>query len=292
MAMSSFEWMELQTLTSDIDTARSRLADARKRRDHGRIRALEDEITRAEKRRLQLVAHISTNIATGEEPTPIPRARGASATAEPAAEAETPSPASADEEPSAVEAAAPEPEAAEEAVEAVAVETAEETTEAASETAETVAEEPSPETPESEAPEPEPEPAPRRRAKEAAAAEEPAETADQPEAAAPSPEPQLEDAAAAALRASASATSAKGGTMAWDQLTPNDIERAKRDIGVRRAEMLSRHAEELKSLEAEQSQIDLLEQAIGAFMQKFTGAAEGAVVKLDQERELRQQGGN
>src|SRR5260370_25202169 len=66
--MSSFEWMELQTLTADIETARDRLADARKRRDQGRIRALEAEITQAEKRRLQLVAHISTSIATAPEP--------------------------------------------------------------------------------------------------------------------------------------------------------------------------------------------------------------------------------
>src|SRR5712692_7672215 len=68
--MSSFEWMELQTLTADIETARDRLADARKRRDQGRIRALEAEITQAEKRRLQLVAHISTSIATAPEPPP------------------------------------------------------------------------------------------------------------------------------------------------------------------------------------------------------------------------------
>src|SRR5260370_29330295 len=66
--MSSFEWMELQTLTADIETARDRLTDARKRRDQGRIRALEAEITQAEKRRLQLVAHISTSIATAPEP--------------------------------------------------------------------------------------------------------------------------------------------------------------------------------------------------------------------------------
>ena len=78
----------------------------------------------------------------------------------------------------------------------------------------------------------------------------------------------------------------------WDQLSAGDIERAKRELGVRRAEMLARHAEELKALEAEQGQIDTLEQAIASFLQKFNADAAAAVVKLDQERELRQQGGN
>lgn len=73
--------------------------------------------------------------------------------------------------------------------------------------------------------------------------------------------------------------------MPWDQLTPSDIERAKHELGVRRAEMLARHAEELKALEGDQAQIETLEQAIAAFAQKF---AQPGVVKLDDERELRQ----
>src|SRR5215204_1637554 len=73
--MSSFEWMELQTLISDIATARSRLADARQRKDHGRIRALEDEISKAERLRLQLVAHITTNIVS-EDPGPASKRKG------------------------------------------------------------------------------------------------------------------------------------------------------------------------------------------------------------------------
>src|SRR5438105_1114760 len=68
--MSSFEWMELQTLTNDIELARSRLVEARKSGDRGRVTGLEEEITRAESRRLQLLAHISTNIVT------IPEAKG------------------------------------------------------------------------------------------------------------------------------------------------------------------------------------------------------------------------
>ena len=55
----------------------------------------------------------------------------------------------------------------------------------------------------------------------------------------------------------------------WDQLTPVDIERAKSELDARRDEMLARHAEELQSLDADQTQLEALEQAIGAFLQKF-----------------------
>ena len=76
----------------------------------------------------------------------------------------------------------------------------------------------------------------------------------------------------------------------WDQLTPNDIERAKSELGERRAEMLARHAEELQGLDADQSQLETLELAIASFLRKFNAASpEAAVVKLDEERELRQQ---
>src|ERR1700704_1621057 len=90
-SMSSFEWMELQTLTNDIELSRSRLVEARKSGDRGRVTALEEEIGRAENRRLQLLAHISTNIVT------IPEAKtkdgggsrqGAAPAAEPAREEE------------------------------------------------------------------------------------------------------------------------------------------------------------------------------------------------------------
>ena len=76
----------------------------------------------------------------------------------------------------------------------------------------------------------------------------------------------------------------------WNQLTPSDLDRAKTELGERRAEMLARHAEELKGLDADQSQLETLEQAIASFLQKFN-SPESAVVKLDEERELRQQAG-
>jgi hypothetical protein len=71
--MSSFEWVELETITSDIEAARSRLAEARKRNNQGAVGRLEVEITRAEKRRSDLLAHISTSVASAPEPAP-PRA--------------------------------------------------------------------------------------------------------------------------------------------------------------------------------------------------------------------------
>jgi hypothetical protein len=64
------------------------------------------------------------------------------------------------------------------------------------------------------------------------------------------------------------ADSIEGGTIVWDQLTPGDIERVKNELGTRRAEMLARHAEELKGLDTEQSQIETLEQAIEMFLRK------------------------
>src|SRR5579872_6264705 len=61
--MGSFEWMELQTLTSDINAARSRLTAARANKDNRLIRVLEVEITEAEARRDRLLASITTNLA-------------------------------------------------------------------------------------------------------------------------------------------------------------------------------------------------------------------------------------
>jgi hypothetical protein len=80
--------------------------------------------------------------------------------------------------------------------------------------------------------------------------------------------------------------------IAWNQLTPADVERAKRDLSLRRAEMLARHSEELRTLEADKAEIDALEQAIDAFMRKFAvSAAGGEVVPLKQQRSSRLQAG-
>ena len=68
--MSSFEWMELQTLTSDIAASRSRLAAARAAKDNRLARVLEQEITAAERRRDELLANITDQVAGAAEPAP------------------------------------------------------------------------------------------------------------------------------------------------------------------------------------------------------------------------------
>jgi len=250
--MSSFEWVELETLTSDIETARSRLADARKRNNQGAVAMLETEITRAEKRRSQLLAHISTNVATS---APEPARRGAAKEAAGSRQAAAP-----------VEEAVP---------------------------AETNAEPPSGETAAAAEPAPLPEATDGGNSGQASA---PAPAADAVPGEAEGEQP-LPDAAepivasgAASPASALKADGVEGGINMWNQLTPNDIERAKHELDARRAEMLARHAEEMRGLAADQSQLETLEQAIESFLRKFNPSPESAVVKLDQERELRQQG--
>jgi hypothetical protein len=210
--MGSYEWMELQTLTSEIAASRSRLAAARKSKDHGRARTLEDEIAAAEGRRERLLAHITTNLVGVPEgaPRPVPK--------ESAAADQT-----ADQTVASVEASPPDE-----------VDT-----------------------------------------------EQPLELVDR-----------IVPGVAEPLAPAPTVDSTEGGTIVWDQLTPSDLDRARDELGLRRAEMLARHAEELKGLDADQAQLETLEQAIASFARKFNlPSAEGDVVKLDKERELRQQGG-
>ena len=77
---------------------------------------------------------------------------------------------------------------------------------------------------------------------------------------------------------------ATGDTSMWDQLTAADIERVKRGLATRRAEILTRHAEELKALEADQNEIDAIEKAIAVFTQKFKLASTAEVIPLEGER--------
>lgn len=55
-------------------------------------------------------------------------------------------------------------------------------------------------------------------------------------------------------------------------LNQADIDRAKQELRLRRAETLKRHAEELQKLDAEQSEIDTLERLGQAFARKLSGA--------------------
>jgi hypothetical protein len=383
--MSSFEWMELQTLTNDIDMSRSRLVEARKSGDQGRVGALEEEITRAEKRRLQLLAHISTNIVTAPDPASRSKAKDGAGSRQAADPVEEAAEDAAEDQPSAetAPASAPRAKARESASVRQAAAPAPEALPANREPSlgETAgAPEPAPppraregagsrptstpqvaalqdaaaaEQPRGEAAVAAADPAPPPKEREVAAsrqtsavpapalpaaAEQPAdeiasarepasplekrEGASSRQASTPSAEA-LRDAAAAeqlpgktagtpepgpAAKAregvaprqasnsgaealpdgasreqplpdrvdrtvasgsnSSRADSVKGGTIVWDQLTPGDIERVKNELGERRTEMLARHAEELKGLEAEQSQLETLEQAIEMFLRK------------------------
>ena len=87
--------------------------------------------------------------------------------------------------------------------------------------------------------------------------------------------------------------SMEGPGMVWNQLTPADVERARDELDRRRTEMLARHAEELKSLDADRAELEGLEQAISTFLRKFTAAsAGGEVVRLDYAKQPRAQAGD
>ena len=70
----------------------------------------------------------------------------------------------------------------------------------------------------------------------------------------------------------------------WEKLTRADVEHAKRGIASRRSEILARHTEELKALDAEQSEIDVIERAIDACVSKFKIGGGTEVVPFDTER--------
>lgn len=80
------------------------------------------------------------------------------------------------------------------------------------------------------------------------------------------------------------------GGASWNQLTPGDVERAKRDLNQRRIETLARHAAELRALDGDQEDIDALERAIEVFTRKFAMQQQPAgaeVVQLESERGAR-----
>jgi len=209
-AMSSYEWMELQTLTSEIAASRARLVAARSAKDNRLARVLEQEVGEAERRRDLLLANITDQVASPAEAAPV------------------------------LESDVADPPVTLEPTETVL--------------------------PDNDGP------------------EQPATPAD------------LVVAERAASRSAAPrAESTEGGNAVWDQLTPGDIENAKNELAGRREEILARHAEELKAIDADQTQLDTLAEAIELFARKFKPApqAEGpnaAVVALEEERELRLQG--
>jgi hypothetical protein len=289
-AMSSFEWVELETLTSDIEAARSRLAEARKRNNQGAVGRLEVEITRAEKRRSDLLAHISTSVAS--EPDPPPRARETAGSRQAAAAAEALQEEADAAQPPGDTAGDPEPDPLPEAVDGANAR------QAAASAAEALQDEvDAAQPPGDTAGDPEPDPLPEEKdGANSSQASASAAEALPGEADGEQPLPDRVDrivaGGAASTAAALRADGIGGGSIMWDQLKPSDIERAKSELGDRRAEMLARHAEELKGLDVDQNQLETLERAIASFLQKFNASSpDSAVVKLDEERELRQQAG-
>ena len=65
----------------------------------------------------------------------------------------------------------------------------------------------------------------------------------------------------------------------WTELSRGDIERVKMQLEARRSEMLARHAAELATLDVDEAEITVIEEAIDGLIRKFNiGSAE--VVQL------------
>src|SRR5437588_10694716 len=55
----------------------------------------------------------------------------------------------------------------------------------------------------------------------------------------------------------------------WDLLNKTDIEQARRDLKLRRAEILRRHAEEGQKLDADRLELETLYRLVDTFVEKF-----------------------
>ena len=55
----------------------------------------------------------------------------------------------------------------------------------------------------------------------------------------------------------------------WENLTPADLDRVRHELARERGAMLSRHAAELKELDARYDEIETLSQLISAFTEKY-----------------------
>ena len=188
--MGSFEWMEIETLSSEITALEARLESAKSRHNYGLVKVVKEQITAAHQRRARYLAHISTTVAESFDPSPPPET-------------------STEAQPQQDEIAEPDQQSA-----------------------------------------------------------------------------KLAEPIATSGVAPSHADAIEGVTELWDRLTPTHIERAKHELGTRRAEILARQAEELNALDFDQSEIDTLAQAIDAFVEKFNlPSAAGSVVRLDKARD-------
>lgn len=66
----------------------------------------------------------------------------------------------------------------------------------------------------------------------------------------------------------------------WTELTRADVKRVKQQLQTRRSDMLARHAAELAALDAEETELTVLEEAIEVLVHKFgIGGAEVVTLK-------------
>jgi hypothetical protein len=246
--MGSFEWMEVETLSTEITALESRLAAAKSRHNYGLVKVVKEQIAAAQQRRARYLAHITTSLAESLD------------SAVPAKTASEAPPALAGEnredivEPDLPTAELPD---ATEVEEELADPVTEDVTEALAE----------PDQPSAQLADP--------------------VSADVPEQRAEPDQPNVEPADPIANSGGvARDTDTIGGVSGvWDRLTPGHIERAKHELSIRRVEMLTRHAAELRAQEADRNEIDALAQAIDAFVQKFNAPEAASVVRLDEQRD-------
>jgi hypothetical protein len=59
----------------------------------------------------------------------------------------------------------------------------------------------------------------------------------------------------------------------WDSVSHGDLQQAKDRLKQSRDEIVQRHAQELRSLETEEAELEALARMADSFMQKFKGAA-------------------
>src|SRR2546421_2470880 len=55
----------------------------------------------------------------------------------------------------------------------------------------------------------------------------------------------------------------------WEQITQADIEQARTELNLRRAETLRRHAEEIEDLDAHLQDIERFEHVVAAFVEQY-----------------------
>jgi hypothetical protein len=272
--MGSFEWMEVETLSTEITALESRLAAAKSRHNYGLVKVVKEQIAAAQQRRGRYLAHITTSLAESLE-----------SPAESKTAPETPPRQRSVGQKNRDEPAAPEPPSAELA-DPVAAEALEEAAEPEP-TSARFSESDMPDISGALAtPDQLPEPADAARAEAPTQLADPDQPVAEPADTAPAEVPKRRaDPIAGSGDPSPNADTIEGVIDVWDQLTPTHIEHAKHELGIRRAEMLARHAEEIKALESDQGEINALAQAIDAFVRKFNQPSAASVVRLDEQRD-------